>query len=891
MVATAFFMDLLVTTKFCRLTFSILISLSLQISVAQTSVWAQESVSKALLEAGDKALGLGQFKEAEKKLRLALKEAESAQSADIEPILRKLVSALEAQGRTSDAILLQEKLCALDKENKNTTQLLADLSSLASKLKEKDDFDEALLKYNEALNAIESKNLPKTFNKDEAKITLGLNISSVYLEQANLEKAVASAKSALTLAEKLEQKDLKNKSQIECLDALGHIYIRQAGFDQAESCLQKALSLCNEKTQPRDKAHVILGLARCKFEQGDFLNAEKLCSQALEQDDTSLKTEAMYLLVNLKEEEGKLPDAIKILEKCQSMQEKVYGRESPVLAICLRKLAQTLIDSNAYDRAESLLNRAIAIDKKDPGNVHTAFDLNTLGMLYLRQGKYAQAEVPYKAALELAQSKLGQGHPDVASCLNNLAWLASNQNKLDEAQSLVERGLAIRLKTLGENHPVYARNLANLAKIMIDKKNYPGAIENLEKALEIQRSALGAEHPDTINSLSELAEVLYLTKNYAQAEENFRSLLEIDQKLEGEKSAKVAWDMENLGKSLAAQNKTDEAKTFIASSKTIKAALPGFVADAGRGNPEESRGIYKENMPLPKLPMRPVSDKWALVVGVSNFKDSSINLQYAAKDATDFYNYLVNEAHFAPDHVKLLLDKNATRENIVSNLGDKWLAKVAGKDDLVVIYLSSHGTSSRKEIGDTNFIVAYETNLENVIFTGISMQSFTTGISDLIKSDRVVVVMDVCHGGAVRREADLDNIATKSDAPPRIAMSQTQSMTNGMKGLIRSPELNGKSMGNLVGKGQIVLASSEADQVSWESTNYPNGVFTRRLIEGLRQKGEKTTVLEAFSYMRQKVEQEVLKDRSEIQTPIAVTKSWQGSDVPLAIKCTTPRKP
>ncbi|MBP7862934.1 tetratricopeptide repeat protein [bacterium] len=879
------------TTKFSRLAFSILMALSLQITIDQNCAFAQESVSKALFEAGERALSLGQFKEAEKKLRLALKEAELAQSTDVEPILRKLVNALDAQGRTSDAILLQEKLCTLDKENKNITQLLVDLSSLASNLKEKDDFDAAMAKYNEALSALESKSLPKSFNKDEAKITLNLNLSGLYLEQANFDKAVASTKSALTLAEKLEQKDLKNKSQIECLDALGHIYIRQAGFDQAESCLQKALSLCDAKTQPRDKAHVILGLARSKFELGDFPNAEKLCMQTLEQDDTSFKIYAMYLLVDLKQAEGKLPDAIKILEKCQSMQEKVYGRESPVLAICLRKLAQALIDSNAYDRAESLLNRAIAIDKKDQANLNTAFDLNSLGMLYLRQGKYAQAEIPYKAALELAQSKSGQGHPDVAACLNNLAWLASNQNKLDEAQSLLERGLAIRLKTLGENHPAYARNLANIAKILIEKKNYTGAIENLEKALEIQRSALGAEHQDTVNSLSELAEVLYLSKNYTQAEENFRSLLEIDQKLEGEKSAKVAWDMEGLGKSLAAQNKTEEAKTLIASAKSIKASLPGFVADTNSGNPEESRGIYKENMPSQNLPLRPVSDKWALVVGVSNFKDSSINLQYAAKDATDFYNYLVHEAHFAPDHVKLLLDKNATRESIVSNLGEKWLAKEAGKDDLVVIYLSSHGTSSRKEIGDTNFIVAYETNLENVIFTGISMQSFTTGISDLIKSDRVVVVMDVCHGGAVRHNADLDNIATKSDAPPRIAMAQTSNMQNGMKGLIRSPEISGKSMGNMVGKGQIVLASSEADQVSWESTSYPNGVFTRRLIEGLRQKGEKTTVLEAFSYMRQKVEQEVLKDRSEIQTPIAVTKSWQGADVPLAIKCTNPKKP
>lgn len=881
-----------VNVKFSRIAISLFMAMSIHLTTNCNLVLAQESISQALFEAGDKALNSGQYLEAEKKLRLALKEAESGNGGLVEPILRKLVNALTAQGRAQDAIGLLEKLCALDKESKNTAQLLDDLSSLAASLKETNNFDAALSKYNEALSTLESKNskdIAKTFNKEEAKIELNLDIAALYLDKVELDKAISFAKNALSQAEKLDAKEPKNKLQIECLSFLGQIYIRQAGFDQAQSCLDKALSLCNSSTQSRDKASIILGLARCKFELGEFENSEKLCKEVLELDDSTVKTDAMYLLVDIKCQENKLQDAIKILEKCQSMQEKIYGSQSPILAICLRKLAQTLIDTNSYERAESLLNKSIAIDKKDATNVYTAFDLNSLGMLYLRQGKYDKAEIPYKAALELVQNKLGPDHPDVAACLNNLAWLASNQNKLAEAQSLIEQGLAIRLKSLGENHPAYARNLANLARIMMDRKNYQGAIENLEKALEIQRSVLGAEHPDTLNSQSDLAEALFLSKDFSKAEESFRALLELDKKLEGENSAKVAWDMENLGKSLAAQDRTDEAKTLIASAKTIKASLPGFVANSG--NPEESRGIYKENISSQALSARPVADKWALVVGVSNFKDSSINLQYAAKDATDFYNYLIHEAHFAPDHVKLLLDKNATRENIVSNLGEKWLAKVAGKDDLVVIYLSSHGTSSRKEIGDTNFIVAYETNLENVIFTGISMQSFTTGISDLIKSDRVVVVMDVCHGGAVRQNADLDNIATKSDAPRRIAMSSPGGSTNGVKGLIRSPELSGKSIGNLVGKGQIVLASSEADQVSWESCSYPNGVFTRRLIEGLRLKGEKTTVLEAFSYMRQKVEQEVLKDRSEIQTPIAVTKSWQGADVPLAIKCTSPRKP
>lgn len=40
-----------------------------------------------------------------------------------------------------------------------------------------------------------------------------------------------------------------------------------------------------------------------------------------------------------------------------------------------------------------------------------------------------------------------------------------------------------------------------------------------------------------------------------------------------------------------------------------------------------------------------VADKWALVIGVSKFKDPAVKLKYASKDAKDFYDYLVNEAH------------------------------------------------------------------------------------------------------------------------------------------------------------------------------------------------------------------------------------------------------
>lgn len=82
---------------------------------------------------------------------------------------------------------------------------------------------------------------------------------------------------------------------------------------------------------------------------------------------------------------------------------------------------------------------------------------------------------------------------------------------------------------------------------------------------------------------------------------------------------------------------------------------------------------------------RPVTDKWAVVSGISKFADSKLDLRYPAKDAQDFYNYLITKGNFAKDHVKLLLDEKATRDRIRDVLGDSWLPHAALPQDLVVI--------------------------------------------------------------------------------------------------------------------------------------------------------------------------------------------------------------
>src|SRR4030095_16716283 len=149
---------------------------------------------------------------------------------------------------------------------------------------------------------------------------------------------------------------------------------------------------------------------------------------------------------------------------------------------------------------------------------------------------------------------------------------------------------------------------------------------------------------------------------------------------------------------------------------------------------------------------RPVLDKWALVIGVSKYADPAIDLKYPSKDARDFRDYLVNEAHFAPDHVRLLVDEQATRENILAALGDKWLPRGAEPDDLVLIYVSSHGSPSRMDIEGVNYIVAHNTQKESLYATGIPMQEFTGIVKERVHAGRIVLILDACHSGAAKTD-------------------------------------------------------------------------------------------------------------------------------------------
>lgn len=549
--------------------------------------------------------------------------------------------------------------------------------------------------------------------------------------------------------------------------------------------------------------------------------------------------------------QGDFMVAREMLDSAVRLAEKL-GEADARLSRSLNSLGLCYLNMTLYPEAEARLERSQTLRQKVFGaeSKEVAEVDNNLGVLDQLTNKLDKADPLFKSAVSIYGKINGQTSAPVSVALNNLGKNLCLQTKAQDGQDELSLALAAALKNCPTDvagqplpTPFVAEVETNLAGAFKDQGKLEMAKGFYEKALKIDHDALGDEHPYIATILDGLSDVNKKLGKAGEAEDLQQHANIIrDRTLEsGAKGiASMPLSTADLGR---LWNFVRGKKDFQFSIASVRAAAAAPVTrDASLVN-------------------RPIKDKWALVIGISKFKDSTINLQYAAKDATDFADYLVKEANFAPDHVRLLTNEKATREQILNQLGNAWLPRVANPDDLVMIFFSSHGSPDSMDVSNINYLVAYNTDKTNLYGTGIKLQAFAETIQERIKAQRIVLLMDACHSGAA---------------------------VEGAKGLFFDQNLDAAPLAQ--GTGQLVICSSKANQSSWESTRYKNGVFTHYLLEGLRKDNNMARMADAFTLMRDGVAAEVQLDRHGVsQTPVLQNTKWVGNDLVIGSKPTSPR--
>jgi tetratricopeptide (TPR) repeat protein len=151
----------------------------------------------------------------------------------------------------------------------------------------------------------------------------------------------------------------------------------------------------------------------------------------------------------------------------------------------------------------------------------------------------------------------------------------------------------------------------------------------------------------------------------------------------------------------------------------------------------------------PKTDERPplYHESWAVIIGIDDYPKWP-RLHYAVNDARSMSEMLTKNFSFKPDHVITLFNEQATREKILSALGDTMAnPKNVQRDDRVFVFFAGHGATRKLPSGrDLGYIIPFDADSENFQGQSISMSNFQD-ISEGIPAKHVFFLMDSCYSG------------------------------------------------------------------------------------------------------------------------------------------------
>lgn len=282
----------------------------------------------------------------------------------------------------------------------------------------------------------------------------------------------------------------------------------------------------------------------------------------------------------------------------------------------------------------------------------------------------------------------------------------------------------------------------------------------------------------------------------------------------------------------------------------------------------------------------PVRNRYALVVGVGKFLHGINTLQYSVRDATEFFRFISDPRRggIPRQNVTFLTDQEATRAAVSQAL--RRIRDLAEPDDLVVVYMSSHGTPPDK-FGGVH-IVTYDTEVkprERVWHTSLTEDMLKEFVEEL-KARRLVMILDTCYSnGAYKGVPGFlppggKSLGSDEDEGYGISRDYGKRLL-GAKDIVLEEETTRAAQPKSVpaeeeGWGKVLISASGAGEKSWESDNLHNSIFTYYFLEGLsRHNGSlKDSFYYAKPLVSQKVKQEKGVDIEQNPQVMATQAKW-----------------
>jgi WD40 repeat protein len=238
----------------------------------------------------------------------------------------------------------------------------------------------------------------------------------------------------------------------------------------------------------------------------------------------------------------------------------------------------------------------------------------------------------------------------------------------------------------------------------------------------------------------------------------------------------------------------------------------------------------KEKIKIEHSPLKPLPSKvYYFGIGVSRYKDSSMNLRFAAKDIRD----LAAAVHkkYPNAVIDTLLNSSATTENIKA-LRQKLMRTTI--NDKVIISFSGHGL-----VDDSLnwYFATWDIDIKNPALKGLSYTAMQDVLND-IPARQKLILMDACHSGEQDKSTDITFANKETAMAPGVKEAGSRGISIRGKpsvGLQNSFELMQELFANLQnGNGATVISAAGGKEYAFENDTWKNGVFTYSVLNALK---------------------------------------------------------
>ena len=204
-----------------------------------------------------------------------------------------------------------------------------------------------------------------------------------------------------------------------------------------------------------------------------------------------------------------------------------------------------------------------------------------------------------------------------------------------------------------------------------------------------------------------------------------------------------------------------------------------------------------------------------MLVGVGVYYNNPDQERPSMLEAVDnLYSSLLSSPNWQADHIHVLKAGQATTFNLIKEL--LWLIRSEGKDDMVLLYITTHGTHLRNKDNlpmdlppkdeadgdDEALVMYYGFDRWYDFFTDDMLKFFLK----FLQSDGLCMIIDSCFSGGFNDPIGLGE-------PKEIETSKAEEFTKGF-------------LDEISANGRIVMMSSQEEEYSYGST------FSDLIIEG-----------------------------------------------------------